>query len=61
VLMTNQPPKELRVRLMYKLRIEELTSYVNFMTGNYLTRWRQGDRPAGIKAKWWEPWTKAAP
>jgi hypothetical protein len=60
VLMANQPPRELRVRLMYKLRIEELTSYINFITGNYLTRWKQGDRPSGIETKWWEPWTRDA-
>jgi len=57
ILMANAPPKELRIRLMYKLRMEELTSYVDFITGNYLTRWRQGDRPSGNDTKWWEPWT----
>ena len=57
VLMANEPPRELRVRLMYRLRMEELTSYVNVMTGNYLTHWWQGHHSPGIEAKWWEPWT----
>jgi hypothetical protein len=56
ILMANDPPKDLRVRLIYKMRIEELTIYLNFITGNYLTRWRQGDRPSGTETKWWEPW-----
>ncbi len=37
-LMAVYPPKELRVRLMYRLRIEELSSYLNFLSGNYLAR-----------------------
>ena len=56
VLMANEPPQDLRTRLMYKLRIEELTVYINFITGNYLERWKQGDRPSGMDTKWWEPW-----
>jgi hypothetical protein len=55
-LMAIQPPAELRSRLAYRLRIEELTSYINFITGNYLERWKQGDRPSGLDTKWWEPW-----
>ncbi len=56
VIMANNPPKNLRVRVMYKLRIEELTSYINFLTGGYLERWKQGYRDPGIKTKWWVPW-----
>ena len=56
-LMRNKPPRELRVRLIYRLRMEELTSLVNFITGDYLTRWYQGgDHPRGMDTKWWEPW-----
>ena len=54
--MANNPPKDLRVRVMYKLRIQELTSYMNFLTGGYLERWKQGFRDPGIKTKWWVPW-----
>jgi hypothetical protein len=56
VLMANEPPKDLRVRLIYKLRIEELTNYMNFLTGNYLKRWQKGDHPAGADTRWWRPW-----
>jgi hypothetical protein len=56
ILMANDPPRELRVRLLYEVRMEELISYVNLMTGNYLTRWWQGHRPRGADARWWEPW-----
>jgi len=59
-LMANAPPQDLRVRLMYKLRIEELTSHMDFLTGSYLTRWRQGGRPLGRDTKWWEPWPVGA-
>jgi hypothetical protein len=52
-LMARDPPGDLRVRLMYRVRIEELESYVNFMTGNYLARWRQGRRAPGIETGWW--------
>jgi photosystem II stability/assembly factor-like uncharacterized protein len=56
-LMANDPPKELRIRLAYKLRIQELTSLIDFITGGYLTRWYQGgDRPSGADGKWWERW-----
>lgn len=57
VLMANEPPADLRTRLMYKLRIEELTNYINFITGNYLTHWWQGHRVPGRRTKWWQPWT----
>jgi photosystem II stability/assembly factor-like uncharacterized protein len=56
VLMANEPPADRRVRVMYKLRIEELTIYINFITGNYLERWKQGDRPSGHETKVWQPW-----
>ena len=57
--MVNAPPKDFRVRLMYKLRVEELTSHLDFITGGYLTRWHQGkDRPRGMDTKWWRRWPK---
>jgi len=56
VLLANSPPGDLRMRLMYKLRIEELSAYVDFMTGGYLTRWRRGDRPQGTDTPWFERW-----
>ena len=56
IVMQNRPPKDLRVRLMYKLRLEELESYLNFLTGGYLDRWKRGDRPSGWDTKWWEKW-----
>jgi hypothetical protein len=55
-LMANNPPEDLRVRLMYKLRIQELTAHMNLLTGNYLARWKQGDRPSGRDTGWWKPW-----
>jgi photosystem II stability/assembly factor-like uncharacterized protein len=54
VLMANNPPTDLRVRLIYKVRMEELTSYINFITGNYLTRWWDGDRTPGYEVKVWD-------
>jgi len=60
-LMATRPPDNLRVRVFYKLRIEELTALIDFMTGGYLTRWRQGGRPRGIDAKWWDPWVRKRP
>jgi photosystem II stability/assembly factor-like uncharacterized protein len=59
--MANVPPEDLRVRVFYKLRIEELTAYIDYMTGGYLTRWHQGGRPRGIDGRWWEPWVKKHP
>jgi photosystem II stability/assembly factor-like uncharacterized protein len=59
--MANVPPEDLRVRLFYKLRIEELTAYIDYMTGGYLTYWRRGGRARGIKGKWWDPWVKKRP
>jgi hypothetical protein len=56
MLMRNEPPGDLRVRLMYKLRIEELTSYVDLITGGYLTRWKRGDHPDPMLTEWWRTW-----
>jgi len=58
VLMANHPPDDLRIRVVYKLRIEELQSYIEFITGGYLARWKRGDKPRGINAKWWVPWVE---
>ena len=58
-LMANDPPKDLRVRTHYKLRIEELESYLDFITGGYLTYWRRGGRARGIETRWWDPWVKS--
>ena len=60
VIMANSPPKDLRVRVIYKLRIKELTSYIDFITGGYLEHWRQGHRDPGIATKWWVPWPNTA-
>jgi hypothetical protein len=57
VLMAIDPPKDLRVRVMYRARIEELTAYIDFITGGFLTRWRKGDRPKAMDTKVWERWT----
>ncbi|MCC6750020.1 MAG: hypothetical protein IT371_20310 [Deltaproteobacteria bacterium] len=54
--MLIDPPKELRVRLAYKLRLEELESYLNFVTGGYLARYQRGGRPSGMDTKVFEPW-----
>ncbi|PIE19097.1 MAG: hypothetical protein CSA65_03395 [Proteobacteria bacterium] len=54
--MITKPPKSARVRLFYKLRIEELESYIDFITGGYLTRYRRGDKPSPWKAPWFERW-----
>ncbi|MCB9556281.1 MAG: hypothetical protein H6707_09285 [Deltaproteobacteria bacterium] len=55
-LLITDPPKELRVRLMYKLRIEELESYLDLITGGYLTRYKQGDQPRGWDSPWFKRW-----
>jgi hypothetical protein len=54
--MITSPPKSARVRLFYKLRIEELESYVDFISGGYLTRYRRGDKPNPYKAPWFQRW-----
>jgi hypothetical protein len=59
VLMANEPPADLRVRLMYKARMEALAAYINLVTGNYLTYWWQGNRQRGWKTKPGKFWTKS--
>ncbi len=39
--MAMDPPKNLRARMKKELRIQELTSAVDDLTGNYLTKWKQ--------------------
>ncbi len=56
MVMRNKPPRDMRVRLMYRSRVEELENYLNFITGGYLKRWQFGDRPKGYDTKWWEKW-----
>ncbi|MFH1131558.1 MAG: hypothetical protein V1754_09490 [Pseudomonadota bacterium] len=56
-MMMTRPPEEFRVRLMYKLRIKELESYLNFITGNYLERYKKGDKPSGWDTERFEKWT----
>ncbi|MBW2736595.1 MAG: hypothetical protein JRH20_29760, partial [Deltaproteobacteria bacterium] len=56
LLVITRPPADLRVRLIYKLRIEELHSYIDFMSGGYLTRYAQGGQPSGLKAPWFTRW-----
>jgi hypothetical protein len=56
VLLAAVPPEDLRVRLMYKLRVQELESYIDFMSGGYLTRYKQGDRPAPWGTPWFDIW-----
>jgi hypothetical protein len=58
VLMANDPPSDLRMRLIYRLRIEELFSYMDTMTGGYLSRWQEGGRPAGLDTPWFDRWTR---
>lgn len=55
-MMMMEPPEDLRIRVIYKLRIEELEHYVNFLTGGYLERYKKGDRPRGVDTPWFEPW-----
>jgi hypothetical protein len=55
------PPADFRVRLMYNLRIEELESYINYITGGYLKRYDKGDRPSGWNTPKFEPWTGPGP
>lgn len=57
-MMMTEPPRDLRIRTIYKLRIEELEHYVNFLTGGYLDRYKKGDRPRGIETPWFEPWAQ---
>lgn len=54
--MVTRPPADLRVNLIYKLRIQELESYIDFMSGGYLTRYRRGGQPSGLKAPWFKRW-----
>ncbi len=56
LVMENKPPRDMRVRVMYRLRLEELESYLNFLTGGYLERWKRGDKPSGWDTKWWKKW-----
>jgi hypothetical protein len=56
LMMVTNPPESLRVRLMYGLRMQELYSYVNLMTGGYLTHYARGGRPQGIDTPWFERW-----
>jgi hypothetical protein len=56
VKMATDPPRELRVRMMYKLRIKELESYIDLITGGYLTRWKKGDRPSPWGTRWFRRW-----
>ncbi|MCA9669460.1 MAG: hypothetical protein KC503_27885 [Myxococcales bacterium] len=56
IVMATRPPEDLRVRLMYKLRIKELESYIDLITGGYLTRWKKGDRPSPWKTPWFKRW-----
>ena len=56
--MMLHPPEEFRVYQIYKLRIEELESYINFITGNYLTRYRRGGKPSGWKTPRFTSWTR---
>ena len=55
--MLVRPPKELRLRVAYKLRLEEIASYINFATGGYLERYKRGDRPSAWDTPWFEPWS----
>ena len=54
--MAAAPPEELRVRLLWRLRIEELESYLDFATGGYLARFRRGDQPSGLDTKFFTRW-----
>ncbi|MCA9673018.1 MAG: hypothetical protein KC503_45815 [Myxococcales bacterium] len=54
--MVVDPPRSLRVRLIYKLRIKELESYLDVISGGYLTRYRKGDHPSPWKTPWFERW-----
>jgi len=55
--MALHPPKGMRERLIYKIRLQELYSYLNFMTGNYLARYfEMRDRlPGEDMPGWVEP------
>jgi len=56
-LMAIRPPKDRRISLMYKLRMEELAAHMDFVTGGYLTRWWKGKgHPSGADTRWWERW-----
>ena len=59
--MLTDPPSALRTRMFYRLRIEELYSYVDFVTGGYLTRYKRGDRPEGADSPWFERWDGTGP
>lgn len=52
--MTLHPPKGLRERMIYRMRLQELYSYLNFMTGNYLARYyERRDRLPGEAMPGW--------
>ena len=55
-IMAEDPPEDTRVRLTYKVRIEELYGLIDYQTGGYLTRYAQGDNPAGIDTPWFDRW-----
>lgn len=56
VTMLSRPPEDIRVRVFYKLRLEELESYIDFITGGYLTRYQRGDRPSPYDTPWFKRW-----
>jgi len=52
--MALHPPNALRERLIYRIRLQELYSYLNFMTGNYLARYyEKRDRLPGEEMPGW--------
>ncbi|MBK6847899.1 MAG: hypothetical protein IPG96_10295 [Proteobacteria bacterium] len=60
-LLLTTPPDDMRLRLTYRLWLEELHAYLDFITGGYLTRYARGDRPRGYDAKWFVRWPGTGP
>jgi hypothetical protein len=54
--MITNPPKDVRLKAQYICRLEELHSYLDFMTGGYLTRYAQGGKPSGWDTPWFKRW-----
>ena len=50
------PPRSLRTRLFYRMRLEELEAYLDFLSGGYITAWRQGGKPDPLKTKRFTRW-----
>lgn len=60
-MMIVKPPDDLRVRITYKLRIEELEAWMNMLTGGYLEYYKKHGKGSGLDAKLFTDWPGTHP